>query len=810
MANEWSELPEGLNAAARELVGELRAGKEAAGLSLARLGALTHYSRSSWDRWLNGRRLLTEDALAGFVRATGADGALLARLLAEASLAGGPAGDGPEPASAAGKPDEEAVPAGAGGPRSRARAPVLAQLPASVADFTGRRSQVEAMLEALLPAAGPARDRAGETCVVVVSGGGGVGKTTLAVHVAHRAAARYPDGALYADLRGTDPGPRDPADVLAGWLRELGEDPAGLPAGLEDRAARFRSLLRDRALLVLLDNARDAAQIRPLIPAAGRSAVVVTSRARLGHLPASRRIELEPMMYHEALSLLEKVAGAARLAREPQATGVVLDACAGLPLALRICAARLETRPGWSVRVLADRIVGEHRRLDELSVGDLALRTSFDMSYAQLAEDAAETGRGRLLSPARAFRLLGLATVPDLELSAAAALLGADDEEAEQALETLVNVYLLESPAPRRYHFHDLLRIYAAEKAELEPRAAGDEALRRLGEWYVHAAYQAVATLDVNRPPQDAPAAPPDRPEVRFADSAEALTWLDAERDNLGAVARLADRHGLHAIAIRLPAVTTHYHNLRGRWTELGELSELSLRNARAAGDRAAEAQALGALGWARYHEHEHRRALELLDRALSIYQELGSAIGQSSTLDRMGTVSNAAGDLDAALTYQERSVEQLREVGDERIALTATTNLALTYAMLGRVEAFFGLCEQLLPEVREARLGFAVAPLLEAAGEMHLMAGHVPEALAALAESVEVYSGVGNRPGLADAQEHLGEARLAAGDRERALADWQRALAIFELCDVPRAEALRVRIRELEVGGGARRGSGC
>ena len=808
MANEWSEVPEGLNSAARELVGELRAGKEAAGLSLARLGALTHYSRSSWDRWLNGRRLVTPDALAGFARATGADGARLAQLLAEACLDGGAGPCAEGPATSAGRSHQDTDTVGAAGPRSRVRAAVLAQLPASVADFTGRGSQVEAMLDALPPGA-PERDRVGGTPVVLVSGGGGVGKTTLAVHVAHRAAARFADGALYADLRGTDPGPRDPADVLAGWLSELGEDPAGLPAGLEERAARFRSLLRDRAVLVLLDNAQDADQIRPLMPASERCAVLVTSRARLGRLPASCRIELEPMRYHEALSLLEKVAGAARLAREPQATGVVLDACAGLPLALRICAARLETRPGWSVRALADRVSGE-RRLDELSVGDLALRTSFDMSYAQLAGDAAETEPGRpLFSPARAFRLLGLATVPDAALPAAAALLGVGAAEAERALETLVNVYLLESPAPHRYRFHDLLRIYAAEKAQLEPRAAGDEALRRLGDWYVHAADQAISALDINRSTRAAPAAPADRPGLRFADSAAALAWLDAERDNLGAVARLADRHGLPGIAIRLPAVTTHYHELRGRWTELGELSELSLRNARATGDRAAEAQALGALGWARYRTHEHQRALELLGRALSIYRELGSAIGQSSTLDRMGTVSNAAGDLDGALSYQERSVEQLSEVGDERILLTAKTNLALTYAMLGRVEAFFGLCEQLLPEVRRARLGFAVAPLLEASGEMHLMAGRVPEAVAALTESVEVYGGTGNRPGLADAEEHLGEAQLAAGDRERALAGWQRALAIFELCDVPRADAVRARIRELEVGDGARHASG-
>ena len=236
MANEWSEVPDGLNGPARELVGELRAGKEAAGLSLARLGALTHYSRSSWERWLNGKRLVTPDALVRFARATGADVVYLAQLLSHASLdEGAPGLD--DAHDAYGADDADADP----GSTPRVRAAVVAQLPASVTDFTGRGSQIETMLSALLPEDGSDPGRPGRAApVVIVSGGGGVGKTTLAVHVAHHAAARYPCGALYADLRGMDPSPRDPADVLADWLNELGDDPARLPEGLEDRAARFR------------------------------------------------------------------------------------------------------------------------------------------------------------------------------------------------------------------------------------------------------------------------------------------------------------------------------------------------------------------------------------------------------------------------------------------------------------------------------------------------------------------------------------------------------------------------------------------
>ena len=777
MATEWADLPAGLNDPARRLVREMRAAKDAAGLSLAHLAAYTHYSRASWERWLNGKRLVTPTALAGFARQTGIDGGALAELLGRASLEGG---------------SEPLPPTGAATRRAGA---VVAQLPAAIPDFTGRSAQIESMISALTRQE-PAR--AGQTPVLVVCAGGGFGKTALAVHVANRLAEQYPDGALYVDLRGVDRDPRDPADVLASWLRALGDGADAIPASLEDRAGRFRSLVRDRALLVLLDNAHDAAQIRPLIPATGRGAVIVTSRAQLAHLPAALRISLDPMTYSESLELLETIAGASRIGREPQATAAVLDACAGLPLALRICAARLETRPSWSVRTLADRVSGEHRRLDELSVGDLAPRSTFEMSYAQLpdgADGAAEPGE---VSPARAFRLLGLARLPEIGLLAASALFGVDPDRAEYALETLVDAHLLESPAPERYRFHDLIGLYAAERGETEPEAERTAAVRRVASWYLYADETAIAHLG-NVPPPPAPDGLLLRtPEIGFPGRAEALAWLDAEFTALVGIGRLAERHALHDVAVHLPGTLLHYADLRGAWEDFEAVNEIALRAARAAGDRRSEASALNGLGWAYQRTNQPERAMALMSQALEIFESVDRLSGQASTLELMATVAELLGDEEGALAFQRRALEIRRRISgtDPHQLLVSTANVALQYASMRRDKEFFELGEEALATARARSLWPVVAALLEAAGEVHLAHGRVPEALAALTESVELYTELDAQPSLADALEYLGNAYAALDDRERAAAAWTTAVDIFESCDPPRAEAIRERLR--------------
>ena len=295
--------------------------------------------------------------------------------------------------------------------------PVPAQLPADVADFTGRGEQVMHLCD-LLSSAGA--DDSGAVRIALVAGSGGLGKTSLAVHAAHRVRGSFPDGQLYVDLLGATAHPLPPVDVLARFLRDLGVDGRDMPADDDERAARYRTVMAGRRMLVVLDNARDAAQVRPLLPGAASCAVLITTRSRMPDLASTRMVDLNVLDDDEALTLFTRVVGDERAAAEPEATAELLLACAGLPLAIRICAARLATRSGWTIRTMANRLRDEHRRLDELRVGDLAVRASFQVSFASLPASAQPDG----IALADAFRLLGLWHGPSISSAAAAALFG--------------------------------------------------------------------------------------------------------------------------------------------------------------------------------------------------------------------------------------------------------------------------------------------------------------------------------------------------------------------------------------------------
>ena len=356
-----------------------------------------------------------------------------------------PAGSAPGPPRAAGRP----------GRGARSGGPSPEQLPADVADFTGRDEQVNHLCGLL---AGPgASGDPGAVRIAVVAGAGGLGKTSLAVHAAHRVRRKFGDGQLYVDLLGATPNPLPAGDVLARFLRDLGVDGRDIPVDEAERAARYRTALARRRMLVVLDNARDAAQVRSLLPGTASSAVLVTTRSRMPDLASTKLVDLNVLGADEALKLFIKVVGEERAAAEPEATAELLDACAGLPLAIRICAARLATRSGWSIQAMAERLRDVHRRLDEMRVGDLAVRASFQVSFASLpaSEDT------KSIDPAHAFRLLGLWQGSTISSAAAAALFGTPGYSAEDALEVLVDAHLLESTAPDRYRFHDLLRVEA-------------------------------------------------------------------------------------------------------------------------------------------------------------------------------------------------------------------------------------------------------------------------------------------------------------------------------------------------------------
>ncbi|MGV9267544.1 AfsR/SARP family transcriptional regulator [Kitasatospora sp. NPDC003701] len=320
---------------------------------------------------------------------------------------------------------------------------VPAQLPASTADFTGRQAEAEALRAALR--------EPGSVPVAALAGMGGVGKTALAVHVAHSLAAEFPDGQLYLDLHGADGRPTRPEEALAVFLRSFGVVGEAIPAGLAERSARYRSLLSGRRVLVLLDNARDAEQIRPLLPGSAGCSVLVTSRTRLGALPNARFAELAVLPAEEAVTLLTRVVGAERVAAEEEAARELVRLCGQLPLAVRILAARLACRPGWTIARLLAKLTGDRYRLDALRSGDLAVESSFRFGYDQL--DSAQ---------ARAFRLLAVPEVPDLSPAAVAAVLDLPEPAAVELAEGLVDCSMLEISAhPDHYRYHDLLRAFA-------------------------------------------------------------------------------------------------------------------------------------------------------------------------------------------------------------------------------------------------------------------------------------------------------------------------------------------------------------
>ena len=330
----------------------------------------------------------------------------------------------------------------------------------------------------------------------MVAGSGGLGKTSLAVHAAHRVRRRFPDGQLYVDLLGATAAPLLPGDVLARFLRDLGVDGRDIPVDEDERAARYRTTLARRRMLVVLDNARDAAQVRPLLPGSASCAVLVTTRSRMPDLASTKLVDLNVLDDDEALKLFVKVVGEERAAAEPEATAELLDACAGLPLAIRICAARLVTRSGWTIRAMAGRLTDEHRRLDEMRAGDLAVRASFEVSFTSLPPSTDKQG----IDPALAFRLLGLWQGPSISAAAAAALFGVPEYSAEDALEVLVDTHLLESVTTDRYRFHDLLRVYAAERAADDLLAAErDAAVTRLLTWYMRTADAAATAVSPRR-----------------------------------------------------------------------------------------------------------------------------------------------------------------------------------------------------------------------------------------------------------------------------------------------------------------------
>jgi len=697
------------------------------------------------------------------------------------------AGDAPGSISAGTVAASSRPPPAAGTEVPRA-IPAPAQLPADVADFTGREDEISHLCE-LLASPGAEADP-GAVRIALVAGSGGLGKTSLAVHAAHRVRGSFPDGQLYVDLLGAAPQPLVPADVLARFLRDLGVDGRDIPADDDERAARYRTVLAGRRMLIVLDNARDAAQVRPLLPGTASCAVLVTTRSRMADLATTRLVDLNVLDDDEALTLFTRVVGDDRASAEPEATAELLLACAGLPLAIRICAARLNTRSGWTIGAMARRLRDEHRRLDELRAGDMAVRASFQVSFASLPASVQPDG----IVPADAFRMLGLWQGPSISSAAAAALFGTQEHLAEDALEALVDAHLLESTSADRYKFHDLLRVYSSERAVADLSGPQREAaVGRLLAWYMRTADAAGAAVSPRyRYTMPLDASDHDVSPLGFSGAQQALAWYDSERANVLAATRQAAASGRHDIAWRLPVPLFLIFDSRGAWADCIASHRVALDSARQAGNRQGEAWVLNNLGLALGATRDSE-GIGCLERSLALRHEIGDRAGEAQAAGNLADTYTRVGRPEEAIELFGRARDLNRAAGNSYGEGVAQTNLGDALLDLGRAEEAIGPLEQ-------ARITFAEIPYLDGVGyacynlgRCYRSLGRGQQALDCLQQALGSHRASGSRHRQAVTLRALGAVQAENGQAAEARHSWTEALAIFgELGD--KAQAAQVR----------------
>ena len=662
--------------------------------------------------------------------------------------------------------------AGAGQPDNPAQPPLVPrQLPADVVGFIGRTAELAA-LDRLLGQVGP------PTAAVVisaVSGTAGVGKTALAVHWAHRVADEFPDGQLYINLRGYDPDkPIQAAEALEGFLRALGVEGSAVPRELADRAARFRTLLAGRRMLLLLDNAHSVGQVRDLLPGTGSCLVLVTSRDSLPALVArygANRINLDVLSSDESIALLRRLIGA-RVDAEPGPAANLARQCAWLPLALRIAAELAAALHRTALADLVSDLGDAGRRLDLLDAGEdeyTAVRTVFSWSYRHLAVDTA-----------RAFELLGLHPGRYIDTYAAAALNGTDVAGAHRLLDALSRAHLIDENDRGRFSMHDLLRAYVQEQVAEHPEWERDAALTRLLEYYVHAATAAVRIAFPNSQPGAVGPGGGLAPLPALAGPAEARAWLDVERPNLVSAAAAAAAAGSPSHATALAAVLARYLDAGAHYTDAALLGAVALRAGRASGDRSAQGSALTLLGAAyrrlgRYHE-----ALAHHEEALAIHRELGDRAGIGTALRGIGGLNWRLGRYFEALDQLSDAVRLHREVGDQAGEAGALNNLGIVCRRLGRYPEAVEYYERALTVQDELGDLSGQAGTMNNLGIVYLRLGRYPEALDLYRRALIGYRQLGDRSGEAIALNNLGEAYERAQRYEDAVQHHQAALTIY------------------------------
>lgn len=633
---------------------------------------------------------------------------------------------------------------------------VPAQLPASVGSFTGRADEL-AELDRCLAEARP--DQATAVVVTAIAGTAGVGKTALAVHWAHRVRHHFPGGQLYVNLQGYAPGPPVRAlDALAGFLYALGVPPEQVPAQVDQAATLYRSLLADKLVLVTLDNAGSAEQVRPLLPGGPGCLVLVTSRDRLTGLVArdgARRVTLDVLTVEESQALLARVLGSDRVAAESSAAAELARACACLPLALRIAAASLTGRPAWRIADFAVELASGDR-LAALRVGDdesTAVAAAFHLSYTGMSDPAR-----------RLFRLLGLLPGNDVTAAAAAALAGCPIVDAAMLLEELAAAHLLAEHRPRRYTFHDLLRAYANQRGGAEDNE--DErhaATMRLYDWYLETVGAAAQVLypEKLRLPRSRDRGI--RPVV-FDGPAHALAWLDGERANLVAAIRHAANWGPFEFAWLLADALRGYFMLGTYLVDWLAAGAAGLNAAQDAGDLAGQAAAHICIGDARYFSGELPRAITSYTRGAALSRQIGWLEGQSAALGNLGNAHHQLGHLRKAADAYTETLRFNRETGRLAGQAISLGNLGVIHAELGNLAEGAENQAQALALYRKIGSASGEALALSNLGDLQHEFGQFDHALDYLDQAVVLLRELGDHVGESDALRLIAEIHRDAG----------------------------------------------
>ncbi|MDQ0376136.1 AfsR/SARP family transcriptional regulator [Amycolatopsis thermophila] len=665
--------------------------------------------------------------------------------------------------------------------------PVPRQLPGDVPQFAGRIRDL-ARLDALLPldgsGAGPS------VSVAVVSGGAGVGKSAFAVHWAHRARGHFPDGQLYVNLRGFDPGAcaMSPAEAVRRFLDALAVPAQRVPVSVEAQVSLYRSLIADKRVLVVLDNARDADQVRPLLPGAPGSFTLVTSRNQLASLVAvegAAPVSLDLLSDTDARELLARRLGADRVAAEPDAVAQINTLCARLPLALAIVAARAATNPGFTLAELAAELCAARGGLDAFEGGDDAsdVRAVFSWSYHAISDDAA-----------RLFRFLGLHPGPHVTTAAAASLLGTGVRQVRPLLGELTRAHLVAERAPGRYAFHDLLRAYAIELThEEDPEPERTAAVRRMYDHYVHTAHAGAAAL---APQRTRIALDPPAAGVTVDPPADAAAWFATEHPVLVAAIDRAAAAGFDVAAWQLACALSHTFVRQGRhWLGEPRTYRTALEAAERLGDPVALAHShrgLAVIFTALGRDEEARTQLE---RALALFEELGDLGNQADVRQGLTWVCDRLGDYTEEYRHARRALELFQAARNRLGEALALNNVGWSCARLGRYEQALGYCQESI--ARQAELGnlLGEANAWDTVGYARQSLGHLDEAVRCYDKAVSMYRRHGSRYYEGRSLNHLGDAHQARGDLPAARQAWQAAVALLEELGSPDADRIRAKL---------------